>query len=242
MANYIDITIADRPLWEFKAKMQSYPEFFNEVDTEVFQGADRSSITLLRNRRGAKNMRCLIDFWGTNKERTLNQSAFEALFLGAKPVRIDIGDGFFYRAVMSRASETVTEGEICTTVEYSFRVTRHTETQEVDAAPTIMCCSNVKRTDCIITVRKQFATTYKSIYIRMNGLEWWYEPPSGQNRGDFVLDGVNKIFTDEGKNVTDAVTWQDFPYLVPGVNTLEMSIEGWTVDPVAEIQFTPTYL
>ncbi len=239
------VMLAGRLLSEFDAKMQSYPEISScAVDTEIFQGVNRSSMQLLKNRRGAKEMKCVIDFFGRNGyERTMHQSEFEALFLSTVPVDIDIGDGYFYRAVLTKAGNPETEGEYITTVEYTFRVTRHTAMQTAFVIPNdakIYCVSNAPKTDCVIRILYAEMGSATNVYITLNGLVWSYAP---ELTGDLVLDGVNKIFTVGGVNVTNQIIWTDFPFLVSGENVLTLAVQGVVVgDKQAEISYTPTYL
>lgn len=242
----LPVTVAGRALSEFCAKMQSYPEIGAcAVDTGVFQGVDRSSMQLLHNRRGVRYMDCKIDFFGRdNYERTLHQSEFEALFIGSEPVIIDIGDGFWYRAVLTKIGDTSTECELITTVEYRFQVTRHQggaiTAQVVPNDAQIFCQSNVARTDCIIRLLYQNLGGAKNIVLYLNGSTWSYAP---ELTGDLVLDGVNKIFSVGAVNATSKVVWEDFPYLKPGANTLTLCIEGVVVgSKSAEIIYTPTFL
>lgn len=242
----LPVRIAGRDLSDFFAKMQSYPEISSaEVVTGVFQGADRSSLQLLHNRRGSSFLTCRIDFFGKdNYERTLHQSEFEALFLGSEPVCIDIGDGFWYRAVLIQIGEPETQYELITTVEYKFQVSRH-RGKEITASvvpndAVILCHSNVAKTDCIIRVLFEQMGSARQVLVELNGLQWSYEP---EIDGDIVIDGVNKLFTVNGKNVGSTMSWTDFPYLVPGENLLNLSVQGVVVGKkAAQISYTPTFL
>ena len=242
----LPVTVAGHELAEFCAKMQSYPEISAcAVDTGIFQGVNRSSMQLLHNRRGVRYMDCKIDFFGMdNYERTLHQSEFEALFLGTEPVSIDIGDGFWYSAVLTEIGDTYTERELITTVEYRFRVARHRgpqiSAQVVPNDAKIFCQSNVARTDCIVRILYDNLAEAKNTVIYLNGLAWSYAPVL---TGDIVLDGVNKTFTVDGKNATSKIVWEDFPFLIPGENKISVSVNGVVVShKSAEIIYTPTFL
>ena len=241
----LPVMIAGRELAEFRAKMQSYPCISScEVDTGVFQGANRSSLQLLHNRRGTRFLTCKIDFFGKdNYERTIHQSDFEALFLGSEPVVLDIGDGFWYRAVLVEVGAPETERELITTVEYRFQVTRHrgeAVTANIEANDTMLLCeSNVAKTDCVICLPYDKLGGASKITVGLNGLFWYYAP---ELTGDLVLDGVNKIFTVGGINANSTVTWTDFPYLTPGENLLTFSMSGLVLDVAANVIYTPTFL
>lgn len=241
----LPVMIGGHVLPEYCAKMQSYPVISScAVDTGVFQGADRSSLQLLHNRRRTRYLTCKIDFYGRdNYLRTLHQSEFEALFLGTEPVRIDIFDGFWYRAVLVEIGGMTTDHELVTTVEYRFQVTRHRgeeiSAQVIPNNAKVWCHSNVAKTDCVIRLPE---TSYvgNSLYIRLNGTEWSYDKPLN---GDLILDGINKIFTVGSVNATNQITWTDFPYLVPGENNLVVAVEGIVVaNHAATLTYTPTFL
>lgn len=250
---------AGHPLQEFGAKLQAYPSFSREIDASVFQGSQRSAFTVLRNRRGGLQLHCSIDFFGDNETRTANQTAFEALFLGLAPVEIDIGDGYTYRAVLISEAETSPLGEILTSVEYRFHVTRHKQRQEVtiigyemmdhaqDGA--VFCQSNVKQTDCVITVERvvtgeDIDKNLMVLRLDPNNLSvalqtWSY---AGRIRESIVLDGERKILLVDGENVTNQVSWTDFPYLEPGKNVFTLWLNGVQIADPFFIAYTPTYL
>lgn len=241
----LPVIIGGHALSEYSAKMQSYPAITScEVDTGVFQGANRSALQLLHNRRGARYLTCRIDFFGKdNYVRTRNQSEFEALFLGAEPVRIDIFDGYWYRAVLVEIATPYTERELITTVEYRFRVTRHRgeeiAAQVIPNDAKIWCHSNVAKTDCVIDL-PQSGYSGDFLDIWLNGIHWRYSQPLS---GDLVLDGVNKIFTVGGVNATNQIEWTDFPYLAPGENVLKVAVETIVVaNKKAILTYTPTFL
>lgn len=241
----LPVTIAGKELLEFDAKMQSYPEISScEVDASIFQGTNRSSLQLISNRRGQRTLKCKIDFFGDNFNRTLHQSEFEALFLGSDPVIIDICDGFWYRAVLSDIGDPSTDHELITTVEYSFVVTRHLGdeiTIDIASANDIVfnCESNVAKTDCIISLCAQYSDA-KSVDLVINGYTFTV---TGGFDGDLVLNGVDKIFLINGANAASRVKWTDFPFLIPGENHVNIYVEGVVPSGlVATIRYTPTFL
>lgn len=244
----LPVTIAGRELTEFNAKMQSYPEIGScEVDAGVFQGADRSSLHLLHNRRGMRTLTCMIDFFGKdNYERTYNQSCFEALFLSNEPVILDICDGFWYSAVLAEIGRPVTDHELITTVTYAFRVTRHRGDQitakVIPDNAKLWCQSNVTKTDCVICLPASNFGGAKSITVSLNGLWWSFSSADGVS-GDLIFDGINKLFTMDGETINNQVLWTDFPYLIPGENIISVGIDVWNADnKEIHVSYTPTFL
>lgn len=242
------VKIAGKELTEFCAKMQSYPEISPcDVDANVFQGSNRSTVQLLSNRRGKRSLKCKIDFFGkSNFERTMHQSRFESLFLGTEPIVIDIGDGFWYRGVLTDIGKPSTDHELITTVEYTFQVTRHMGQEvTIDITQTndviFNCVSNVAKTDCVITLADQFRPDgTHNVTVEMNGYRWYVDHGFD---GGLVIDGVNKRFLINNQNAASEVKWTDFPFLTPGENNLKVYVDG-VVPPgiFAHVNYTPTFL
>lgn len=241
------VTVAGRGLSEFFAKMQSYPEISPcDVDANIFQGSDRSSIQILSNRRGKRELKCKIDFFGkSNFERTMNQSEFEALFLGSEPVVIDICDGFWYLGVLTGIGNPSTDHELVTTVEYTFTVTRHmgqAVTIGITSANDVVfsCISNVAKTDCVITLAGQYSDSTHNVTVSLNGYLWSVDRSF---EGTLEIDGVNKRYLINGENAASDINWTDFPFLVPGENHLNVYVDG-VVPPgiIAQIIYTPTFI
>lgn len=247
------VTVDGRPLTEFLAKMQSYPRFSKQLDTEIFQGRQRTTLVPLRSLVSGMFMKARVDFFGSNSTRTRNQSAFEAVFLSKlDPVRIDILDGFWYNAVLVSIQETSTDHELITTVEYCWRVTRHKDPVQVDFAfgthasdAVIWCESNVQKTDCCITI--QIYQSANDIRVCLNDLEWTIHLLN--TRTELVLDGINKQVLLSGNHVNDYDSFLEFPYLVPGENELTLydktsehpNAWGNPISVGRSVVFTPTF-
>ncbi len=241
------VTVADRPLGEFGAAMQ-YPIFQKERDVEPFQGRQRSTLFVLNNQTTAMRMRCKIDFSGSYEDRTMGQSAFESLFQGMDPVKIDVLDGFWYNAVLLSAAPSDTSHDAMTTVEYEFRVTRHKEpvTIRMYRVNNIHCSSNVERTDCVITIAAgYFGGEYDAGLqpdLGLNGYCWSIQGSDNPNEEAIILDGVNKRFLIGSTNVAQKIGWTDFPYLIPGENQIEVSVNGIPhVSFIGSVAYTPTF-
>lgn len=230
---------------EYCAKVQSYPEITScEVDAEIFQGSNRSSIQLLHNRRGTRSLTLIMDFYGLDGfERTMNQSRFESLFLGTEPVAIDVGDGFWYRAVLKKVGKPKTQSELITSVEYEFVATRHKGEElavsfGTGAHTKMWCLSNVAKTDCVIIIDNSLHL--ENAMIQLNGCTWQL---MGSMAGPLILDGINKTFLDGNTNVSNRIDWSDFPFLVPGENIVNVYTHaGIPVNAGVVVRYTPTFL
>lgn len=229
----------------FNAKMQSYPTFVRGRSVEIFQGRQRSTMLLLSNQLEALIMRCKIDFFGTNEERTANQSRFEAMFQAHSSVELIIGDGFRYQAILTSSSDGLTDYEFVTTVQYQFQVTRHLEpvSKRIDWKNNIICLSNVDRTDCKITISAGYADGYNMI-LSLNGYSWTIYGANNPDDKEIVIDGINKVFTIGGRNAAGLIDWTDFPYLIPGQNTIKVYLSsiGYLDGLPATIEYVPTFV
>ena len=244
-----EVFIADHPLWEeFRAKMIAYPTVSTELDNAIFQGVNRSSIQLLHNYHAGQYMDCEIDYFGTVAQRAENRSNLESLLISPEPVKIDFGDGFFYQAVLLKISGVQNDTEVLSSVTYRFRVTKHTDeikhnmgNGEID----IFCQSTVPLTDCRIYLPSTVVDGAVDLWVQLNDMTWSF---AGMTiSGSLILDGINKVFTMAGVNITnhDDFEWTDFPALKPGANRLTAMIEGIvisTVNPSISIRYLPTYL
>ncbi|MBR4193550.1 MAG: hypothetical protein IKO68_00075 [Oscillospiraceae bacterium] len=240
-----DVQINGQLLSVFNAKMQSYPTFIRGRSVEIFQGRQRSTMLLLSNQIEALTMRCKIDFFGTNAERTAYQSSFEAMFQAHAPVELIIGDGFRYQAVLISSSDGLTEHEFVTTVQYQMRVTRHLAPVSQSISwwhGAVTCKSNVDRTDCKITISSGHSGG-ETVILTLNGYSWTIYGNDNPNDEEIVIDGINKVFTIGGRNAAGIIQWTDFPYLIPGENTITTQIAGIIVDGLpATIEYVPTFV
>lgn len=247
------VTVAGRPLGELGAAMQAGPTVSRIRDVETFQGRRRSTILPIKNLITGMRLTARIDFVGSNEDRAMAQSSFEALFRSqTETVEIDILDGFRYSSVLLSSADCGTVGELITTVEYVWAVTRHKDPVAVvlRESNTIFCASNVDQTDCVITVdggifEMAADAGFSTVSISLNGLDWYIPTSANPDCGDLVLDGVNKTYSVDGANVVSAVSWTDFPFLVPGSNTLNVFIGGVPLPQsviCGKCEYTPTFL
>lgn len=242
-----EVFIGDHLLWEeFRAKMIAYPTVSTDLDNAIFQGVNRSSIQLLHNYHAGQYMDCDMDFFGTVEERTKNRSALEALLIAPEPVKIDFGDGFFYRAVLQKISGVQNDTEVFSSVSYRFRVTKHTDEIKLDilnGETRLFCQSNVPLTDCRIYIPLSAIEGATGLSVQLGDMEWQFDM---EITGSLILDGIDKIFTMGGVNITNHndFTWTDFPALTPGINVVTVSVDGvsGSIPTPISIRYLPTYL
>lgn len=241
-----DVTINGKPLRLFGAKLQMWPDVGAcEIDTGIYQGAGRSHLHQIQNRRGGRTLNLRIDFLGTIVRRTENQSSLDALFASG-PVEIDWGDGYLYRAILTAASAPQADHDVLCTVEYTFRATRHRAKLSVTVTTpaTVRCIGNVPWTDCRLRIPADAALrSVKGLQIVLGANGWYY---SGTITGDIILDGINKSYAMGSKTISQDLQWRQFPALTPGDNMIRLlrDTENATepMEHAVEITYSPTFL
>ena len=239
------VTIGGRDLSEFSAKLLSaYTLGACGVETDVFQGKNRSSLLLLNQTFGALKLVLPLEFWGQDRaDAAAKWSAFCAAASGQ--VELDLGDGYIYPACVTDFGTPawITEGYFA--VDVTFRAMRQKPTEiltvATDPRASVHCSSTFPRTDCILTLPQALLGGADEVQVVLGENRWGF-------REDFtgaqtlVLDGVNKTFLLDGKVITPRANWEDFPYLVPGDNRVEVLVNTIGVTVEAVIQYRPTFL
>lgn len=240
------VTVAGHPLTDYGAHMQANPVISHSRDVETFQGRQRSTMRPIKNLITGMQLTARIDFIGTASVRAMNRSMFEALFRSqTNPVEIDILDGFFYRAVLISEADCGTAFDLINTVEYVWNVTRHTapKTISLTSENRIYCTSNYDRTDCCVEISAGFFGSSEILTVKINGYDWWIDGANNPNEERIVLDGINKVFLIGSTNAASLITWTDFPFLVPGLNVIEIYVNGFSTSGLnGVVTYTPTFL
>ena len=195
------------------------------VESEYWQGRNRSSFNLLTQKYGLKKIEFDVEFDGANREKVaLNKSRFDFALWGT--VELYLPNGFWYRAILSDAGELSYDGEEHGNASYEMIGIQHKAITTVKSA-TFSCSSTIPFTDCIITG----TTTGTSGSIGAITF-------SGVTAGKaIVVDGINVRFLYDGAAAAQYFSWVNFPSLVPGENTITTT--GLTG---VEIQYYPTFM
>lgn len=240
---YYDISFGQRRLSEFDAHiLTSVSVAPIQPDTEVFVGIGRSTQQVIKNRRSAaRQMTIMVDFHGNLSTAIRHESEFEGLFVGADPVLVDIGDGFLYDCVLTNASQAEGVPEVCVSMIYTFSAVRRGEDKTISFTAErkqYHCESTFPITDCSITIHN-FRGYDEYVEININNLRFGF--PNGIS-GDLVIDGINKIILDDGENITNSVTWTNFPFLIPGENVF-FGFAGSYPTPIdVTLKYHPVYM
>ena len=239
------IRINGRDLSEFSCKLQSaYTIGACSVGTDLFQGRNRSSILLLDQTFGAMEIILPLEFWGASRQDTMEKwSEFCRAATGR--VELDLGDGFLYASVLKDlgAPAFITDGWLSADVTFTGLRQKEevTVSTQSDIGAGVVCQSTFPRTDCVIRLPQALLNGASQVAVELGDQSWFLTMPFTGNQ-DLVLDGVNKIFLLGGQNVTAQMDWEDFPYLVPGHNSVAVFINTVGVTRGVEIKYRPTFL
>lgn len=244
------IYINGHDLSEFRAKLESdYAISGCEIENYLNQGPSRSSRLLLRQNIGALTIRLPLNFYAGSKQDTMaHLSAFNALCRGT--VEIDLSDGFSYTCCLMEIGQTAWLGDCFCAVDYTFSGIRH-KAQVVLDGPAPLGFENgatFPRCDCVITLKRFQCTTAAPVILSLSDgsgtfLTWKIDTSGGlyNGGGDLVLDGIKKQNLYRGGNIPiGTMDYTDFPYLVPGKNTVRVS--GGLTMANLRVSFIPAYL
>ena len=244
------IYIGGRDLSEFRAKLETdYSITGYALENTYNKGALRSGFTLLRQAPELLSIILPINIFGADKrETTENLAAINAQCAGV--VELDLSDGFAYTCMLEEVRGTTWLSDAWCTADYCFMGVRHKDPIAVSAPAPLHLQNGATwpKNDCTITIKNFKAKTSAPVVITLSGegktlLTWKIDTSGGlyQAGGDLVLDGVRQRNGYNGGNIpTGTMTWTDYPYLVPGQNTI--SVSGGTTKADIVVDYTPAYL
>lgn len=237
------ITVNGQDLSEFSAKLLTEHKLGAcEIRTQTFQGSSRSTVLLLEQQAGMLEIRLPLEFWGESRGDTAEKwSRFCQAISGT--VELELQDGFEYCCCTEDfgAPEWITDQWM--SVEVTLRGMRHRPevvlTMETALGETVNCLSTYPKTDCVVTLTVPAGT--EETCVRLGALEWYLTKPVTKD-AVLVLDGVSKRFLLDGKNITAQMTWEDFPYLIPGENSVAVFLDTIGMTRGVELRYRPTFL
>ena len=239
------IRINNHDLSEFSCKLLStYTIGACQVETDMFQGKNRSSLLLLDQTFGAMEIVLPLEFWGESRQDTMEKWSSFCKAVSGK-AELDLGDGFLYACVLKDLGTPafITDGWLAADVTLSGlrqkpQVTISTQT---DFGSSVYCESTFPRTDCVVRLPKALLGGADQVSVEL-GDQIWTLSTTFSGTKDLVLDGVSKIFRLGSRNVTAQMEWEDFPYLVPGSNHVAVFINTVGITRGVEIKYRPTFL
>nr|DAK87785.1 MAG TPA: tail protein [Caudoviricetes sp.] len=223
--------INGHPLTEFGAECVDFTVSGTPIDNSYFQGINRSTWHQLKTIYGMRTITLKLVFIGSVTQNVMdNKSLFDAQCFG-KSV-LDLGDSTRSYSVMCDklgAAQIVSKayaGGLSPVLnlamleaDYTFKGICQdpsplggTITPELN---TIICGGTMPYIDCKLETTVGAA----SDAYHFGGAVW-----SGVAAGDvLVFDGIDGKITKNGQPYAGSVSWSEFPYLVPGTNTIEIT-------------------
>lgn len=223
MANVMHIN--NIPLSDFGAEMLlEHTIGGNSLENTEFTTRNRTTPKLMSRQIGSKAFVLRVDFYGTSRERAQNKSRFDSECI-KDTVVLSVDDGYEYHVICTGLGNE-NPGLVSTEAEYSFTGFRKKQLVRL-TANTLVCKSNIPRTDCILSVTVGNSTAQYRL---------WNANFLNVNAGDkIVFDGIDCRILINGSPRAARCKWIDFPYLVPGVNNIICS------DPVT-VEYYPTFM
>ena len=194
------------------------------VDSQILQGRNRTSYNLITQTFGLKTISFSMFFFGKNRHEVLqNKSFFDRDCWGT--VEIQMPDDYYYRCVLQSAGSVTFVADGGGVCEYEFIGMQHGPLV-TSSGLSIFCTSSAPLTD--VTISGTLAAESGNLGgASFTGLTIG---------GTVVIDGINKRLLYNGAPYAQGFTFQTFPQLTPGWNTI--TAEG--IDDV-QIQYYPIF-
>jgi len=217
--------INNKPLSDFNADMLlGYVIGGNDLKNIKSSGRDRTTSKLISQRIGEKNISLKVDFYGTRAERAKNKSQFDYECI-KDIVVLSVGDGYEYHVTCTKLGDE-SPGTVMTEAEYTFSGFKKMGIVSIKAKE-FFCLSTTPRTDCIFSVTVGRTTARYRLWNA-----YFLNVIAGDK---IVFDGVNGRILINNSPRAAKCEWIDFPYLVPGTNTI-------VCDDTVTTEYYPTFL
>ena len=173
---------------------------------------------------GLKSISFSVDFHGNDEhEMILKKSIFDAEIYGN--CELILPDGFQYSCLCSSLGQEERHGPNILEASYQLTGIRHGSRQKV-VGNTVFCDSTLPKTDCILTATVGMSgSNYKLGTVTF---------PTVAAGEVICVDGITKRILVNGVPAAQRAEWMEFPYLKPGLNTIDCK------DSVT-VEFYPAY-
>lgn len=197
------------------------------IDNSYILPVNSMHPVLLKDRKTLRNIRLTFDIEGTDiHTATLYLSEMTALLSGQPELYLP--DGFYYNCILTSVSEATKNAPWILTVTFEFVGYRHGDavTHIITDTADVNIMGNFPAEPIFKIITDQ--TSYTINDITINNIDTNYP---------IVIDGVQKIITQNGLNKFSDCTLTDFPRLNPGINTITLSSPA-----DVKITYEPIYL
>lgn len=209
--------------------VESFTVSGTPIDNEVYQGKNSTSFNLLYSGFGMKTVAVNLFFTAHDRRHiTLKKSKIDSMLQGK--IELGMPDGFLYTSVLKEAGELailgVEDNQVIALCGYTFEGMQH-DPLITHVGNTIYCDSTMPLTNCRITCKASKA--YSSITIGTVTI-------TGVAKNDvLVVDGIIGRIMQNGGPCPGNMTFQSFPQLTPGLNTI-------SCPETVTIEYYPTYI
>ena len=161
---------------------------------------------------------------------TENIANFEAVIIG-KIVEITLPDGFTYTALVTTLSAATFDSSGEHDVTYTFSAIRHGTAETITVQPNgrVYCKSTTSTPFKIVVAVASACDSIEICGITVSNVT---------ENAEIIIDGTDGIITMDGRNKVIDTDLVDFPYLVPGYNTISCSDDNADI----EVTYTPIYV
>ena len=214
-----------RPETEFGGKLKNYQVSSVEISEVSYSHMrNRSTLQYHNTVLGLKKITFFIDFSGKDENViALRKSLFDGEIYGKS--EIILPDGFLYSAVCNSLGQEHFHSREIMEVSYDLIGIRHGPKQTA-VGNTVFCGGTLPKTDCILTVMAGASgKNYKLGTVTF---------PTVTAGEILCVDGITKRILVNGVPAAQRAEWLEFPYLKPGLNTIDCK------DPVT-VEFYPAY-
>ena len=160
---------------------------------------------------------------------TKNMIRFESELIG-RIVEIGLPDGYYYTAYLTAIQAPTFDATGEQDVVYTFSAIRHElqRRETVSSGDKLICQSNTKTPFQISFALPSSQNTVTVCGITIHSVA---------ANTEIVIDSVNGLITAGGDNKFNDTAFVDFPYLLPGENTISCSVAGVTLSVI----YTPIF-
>lgn len=239
----MEIYLGGAALRDFGARLRTDYQISGYPRTQVLGHWEDSAFFLLEDRLGLLTITLPLDFWGRSREEIGENMAALRCRLG-KRTELDLGDGFLYRCCLTEAGAEQWSGAVLCSQTLLLTGVRHRERLWAKGTGSL-CLYNpgtFPKTACRIILEEARVSGDVPVVLtlRQNGREYlvWRLTGAGFEGKQLILDGEEKRNLYGGGNVPE-MEWREYPYLLPGENTL--TVTGME-RPQVTLTLIPTYL
>lgn len=213
---------------DFGVLVESFKVGGTNIKNTVYQGLNRTNFNFLQSERYMRDISITLFYAAdTRHELSILKATIDNMLDGR--LELWLPDGFFYTSYLDKTGEEqmlgVDNNKVIMLCSYTFKGIRHDPLVTVKSN-TLYCQSLIPRTDCRLSCKASTARESLTVgTVIFTGV--------AQN-DTFVVDGIDGRILKNGSPCTSGMTFMQFPYLVPGTNTLTCA-EDLTVE------YYPTY-